>query len=150
MSKDVAIMDFGVLPGEMAICFTEAAYKRYMKTINFQGELPEFIPSGASACVTFLESVASFNPTFLMRIDGADALARTLPVLAALFTHECVHVWQGLKESIRERGEPGREIEAYILQTLTLFCIQSWEAWAEDYLAKEKKKKAAKRKGVPF
>jgi hypothetical protein len=150
MSKDIAIMDFGILPGTMTVCFSEGAYKRYMKSINFQGELPVFIPSGASACVSFLESYERFDPTFVLRIDGVDTLARTLPELSALFTHECVHVWQGLKESLREKEPPGKEIEAYAIQVLTLFCIQSWEAYAAAHLEKQKKLKAAKRKAVAF
>lgn len=106
-------------PVYIGLCPSVAAWKHAMKKLDVVGEASEFpcFKDRKSACVTtftFAEkkkapvSIIAFNPDYM----PTNRLS-----LQGLILHECVHVWQKVRELMGERA-PSQEFEAYALQDL--------------------------------
>ena len=62
--------------------------------------------------------------TYVVCIRSRDGMS--MPQVAALVTHEAVHMWQTARERLGERS-PSTEFEAYAIQALTQRLLEEYE-----------------------
>lgn len=120
--NNIRYIELGPYPLYLGIAFTEKAFLKEMKRLGIV-DPPEFVLSGADATMhSFTRN--KHNTVCIIAINAAHALKqkRTHAQIVGLITHECVHVWQECKAQMREEN-PGREIEAYFIQSITQSCV---------------------------
>ncbi len=101
-------------PVYLTVCTTEAQYKRVTKRLGC-AEPGAWISPGADAtCNTF--TMSSGKPACVVCIRPRGK--RTRAAWAALLVHEAAHVWQRIRQELRE-PHPSAEFEAYSLQGIT-------------------------------
>lgn len=128
-----------VYPVYIGICFTEKAYLHEMKRLSVKDYDVWISPTAGATCHTF--TTTSLH-TFLICIDGIEAIKnkRVLVEVYGMIVHEVTHVLQGLLEYINERN-PGHEMEAYFMQTVSQYFFQEYDKFRSAYRNTENKKK---------
>ncbi len=127
-----------VYPIYVGICFSEKAYLHEMKRLGVKDYNAWITNDAGATCHTLTK--ASLH-TFLICIDGKDAVKKRNKVeVYGLIVHEVTHVLQGLLEYINER-QPGHEMEAYFMQTMSQYFFQVYNEYCLAYRNTENKKK---------
>lgn len=105
-------MPMGPYPVEVALCLTDADWRKSLEKHTFVCAKPKAMPK-SEACVTeFVNEdrcrllVVTFQPRLKLR----DVWAR-----ASIVAHEATHIWQYICQHIGEPS-PGDEIEACSIQ----------------------------------
>jgi hypothetical protein len=113
----------------LALCTTEAGYKKAMRHMEIKEPLDSWISSGAHATThTYADEDGHVSAVVCVRPDHD----KTGIQVASLLTHEAVHVWQHWRDFIGEKN-PSSEFEAYSIQNIAQTLM---EAYAEQIEAK--------------
>lgn len=108
-------IEFDSLPFGFGVVLTEKAWLAEQARLGMKyHEMSDHIPGFAQAKVGVLENTNTGALKVYMHLD-VPGLAK-MPSIDAVrvIVHESVHVWQYLKETIRER-EASQEFEAYTI-----------------------------------
>lgn len=111
-------------PATACLCLTDKAYKRECK--EFEIDKPHDMKH-STAMVTTWENTTIRKERYVIVVN-TDHIIRTKlnnTQVFAVLAHEAVHVKQRLYEYIGER-EPGRESEAYLVQSIAQFCMTNY------------------------
>ena len=111
-------------PYHLTLCTTEKQFRRELKTLDLsKSDWPNFTVNDHShaACHWFS---SRFGQICIVCIRPNRK--RTIHQINALIVHECVHLWQAIKEHIGER-EPSKEFEAYAIQSLVQGLMLEYE-----------------------
>lgn len=134
MSSYWSNMPLFVSPFDIALCVTEKQYIKAMKKAGIhKSEHDEWIINGADATCHYIEGQGSLKDFAILCIRLEK---EPTPETVGLIAHECMHLWQWIKEKRRE-SNPSIELDAYAIQYLVM------NIWAE-YRRKAKKFKAKK------
>lgn len=117
--NDIVWLDRGWQPVRIGFCPTKKAWKKEMKRINCDRE---YIRNNAQ-CDMFKCPGA---PTLILVTIDKSADTRNPIEVIGLLMHEAVHVWQRVCDEIGEE-DPGWEMEAYAIQSITQDLIQAFE-----------------------
>ena len=111
----------GWFPFHFGFCPSEAAWKKTLKGMT--GRVGEPYPETPGNCMTL-----SKEHDVLSCIVTVHESQDEFPShVASILTHEGVHVWQALKDSIQETEKPGVEFEAYTVQHIVNELIKAYE-----------------------
>jgi hypothetical protein len=113
-------IDPGIFPVDIAFCPSKKAWQSEMKRMGMQEPYPD---DSDARCTTFerpghkVRCIVTLNE----RCDPKDEIGKY-----ALLVHECVHVWQTVRSTMRE-SDPSREFEAYSVhyisqEIMTAYC----------------------------
>lgn len=98
----------------LGLATSQKRFEAYLKDIGFPGAYGPFVAPGANA-TTHTYSNEDGDLCCLVCISDFDEQD---PVqVASLLVHEAVHVWQRVRENMRER-DPSPEFEAYSVQAI--------------------------------
>ena len=102
----------------------EKAFRKALRHLKVpRGKWPAFVLTPWSdATAHAFECEAKL--TYVICIRLRDGLS--MPQVAALVTHEAVHMWQAARERLGER-HPSSEFEAYAVQALTQRLLEEYE-----------------------
>lgn len=107
------------------VVVTEKQFQREMRRMGYSKEMirdTHWLGGGSGAAVQQFKGAAD---------DGRDVLIVCIkPVedevqLMGLLVHECVHVWQYIREALGEKN-PSPEMEAYAVQAIFLQVLQMY------------------------
>lgn len=104
-------------PFYLTLCTTEKQFQRELRRLRVRlDDYPPFVPAEADACVHKLEKGDGKKLAIVaIRHDPkADPVA-----VAALLTHEAVHLWQWWRDAFLRERNPSIELEAYAIQSFT-------------------------------
>lgn len=113
---------------EAPFCYTlatdETLFHKALRHLNVpRDRWPAFILNPWSDATAHLfESGAKLTYVVCIRPRGG----MSMPQVAALVTHEAVHMWQTARERMGERS-PSTEFEAYAIQALTQRLLEEYE-----------------------
>lgn len=110
----------GWMPYFYGFCPDERAWYRELKRLGINA--PRSYPTTDGAC-SHLENAKDNNHCSIVTIRETKHSAR---VKIGLITHEAMHVWRAMRESIGEHA-PSAEFEAYSLQHITQNLIAAYE-----------------------
>jgi hypothetical protein len=132
MSKAVLI-ETGWMPIHLYFCPDEMAWQRLMRTMRCRSEYPT--TAGNAAHFECAE-----DGRLLSVITVADGAERRngIEQITAVLAHEAVHIFQRVCQHIGE-DKAGSEVEAYIIQDLTLRLIQAFKDTRMKRKAKRRK-----------
>jgi hypothetical protein len=111
---------FLILDTYVELFIDEKQFTKRMKKV--EGEAFDFIIKGADATTHFL--INKDHKTAIVCIRKRSKCSKLQNYV--LLVHEAVHIWQDAKERMRET-EAGREIEAYVIQSLSHFLMQAYD-----------------------
>ena len=116
-------LDRGWQPVSVGFCPTERDWKHEVKTHpkTFKNYNDNSYPTSSGAMMHYpaVGVVSEFIVIFIHeKSDGK----RPLHEVVGLITHEVAHAWQWIRESIGEKA-PGRELEAYAMQSMVQECF---------------------------
>lgn len=118
MAERVEWFARGHYPTWVGFCPSEKAWDREMRRL---GVFDEPYPDQDARCFRFDTKPMRVIITLNERLDGQDPVA-----IVAMLVHEIAHAWQHMQEDMGQRERPGREIEAYALQQLTLYVLDAY------------------------
>lgn len=108
-------IEFDSLPFGFGVVLTEKAWLAEQARLGMKyHEMSDHIPSFAQAKVGVLENTSTGALKVYMHLDVPGLAALNPTDAVRVIVHESVHVWQYLKETIRER-EASEEFEAYTI-----------------------------------
>lgn len=112
--------DRGWLPTYYGFCPSKFAWEREMKRLKIKDAPPYPDTDGRTTRFEKTENtVDMMGDTIIVTIADHIDKRKDVAAICALIGHEAVHVWQFIREDIGE-DNPGREIEAYAIQYITL------------------------------
>ena len=105
-----------------SICLGKKQFAKAMDKMNRPAEdrMP-FVSNGKDATSHFLETTDGLYCVVCI----GDVSGRSSVEIIGLICHECVHVWQAIREWMGERA-PGEEIEAYSIQSIFVNLMSEW------------------------
>lgn len=128
-------------PVTWALCTTEARYHKALRRIGETDEEPWLSPQ-SKACVQRFKRKGYMYAFICIRPRGKYSRNQLVTCLA----HECVHVWQEIRDWMGTRP-PGREFEAYSIERLLLTALTEYDRQiAEDRAARKPKRRRRSRK----
>ena len=101
-----------VLP-YLGFCQSERVFKKELKKLGVKGRV-DFVSEGAGATTHYFEKD---DETIIIVCIDKD-LSVSAAQYAALIAHEAVHVWQWMRDDMKEK-EPSAEFEAWAIQSIT-------------------------------
>ena len=110
-------------PMNMALCLSEAAFHKEMRRLKVARTLwPEFVIEGANATAHFfIQDEAQEIAIICLKHED-----RPFIEVAGILVHEAVHIWQSIRECIRE-SEPSKEFEAYAIQNISYSLMSTYQ-----------------------
>lgn len=108
-------MPMGPYPIEVALCLTDADWRRSLKDYVFQSSTPKSMPK-SEGCVT--RFTTEDHCMLLVVTIRKEIKLRDLWARASIVVHEATHVWQDTCEHINE-PRSGDEIEACSIQWIS-------------------------------
>lgn len=105
----------------LALCTTEAEFRRLLERIEMPPPHPAFVSPGAAATTHHIDT--SRGRACIVCMPGSKGYGEIDHL--ALLVHEAVHVWQETRDDIGE-DRPGREIEAYAIQNIAQELMEAW------------------------
>ena len=111
-------------PFYFTLATTEEAFHKALRHLNVpRNSWPPFISNAWSDATAHLFERGA-KLTYVVCIRVTDGLS--LPQIAALITHEAVHMWQEARGRLGEKT-PSNEFEAYAVQALTQRLLEEYE-----------------------
>lgn len=115
-----------ISPVHYGLCKSKKEFKSALKHLGIpKKDRSDFISEGAHATVHYFTK--GDMRCCIVCINGKSN--RPVIEIVGLLTHEAVHIWQEIKDSIGEH-EPSREFEAYSIQFLAQSLIGAY--WEDD------------------
>ena len=108
------------------LCIDERSFMLELKRLKVpRKEWPEFVSEGANATCHFFENARSRTAIVCLRGHKG----RSATEIYGLLIHEAVHIWQDECRAMREKN-PGSEIEAYAIQSVSQNLIEAYQRLA--------------------
>ena len=106
-----------------SLCLSEKQYAKVMDKMQVPVEkrLP-FVGYGKDATTHSIQTTAGV--CCIVCIGDIEGCSKD--EIYGLILHECVHIWQTIKEWMREE-RPGDEIEAYSIQSIFMNMLSVWK-----------------------
>jgi len=95
-----------------ALCLSEKSYYKQCKKLNIENPRP-FLNEGANATTHLMRR--GLKDLALVCIIVPEGITKIQ--IYALLVHEAVHIWQEMRDKLKE-NRPGAEIEAYHIQRI--------------------------------
>lgn len=108
-------------PLYIGVCFNEIDFKKELKKLKVAEPHPAWIPEHKDAAVHFFETKKDHCCIVCYGKIKDTSKAEEI----GLFVHEAVHIWQEVKE-ILDEVNPGKEIEAYCIQSITVSILETY------------------------
>lgn len=114
-----------VSPYCYGLCKSEKEFHKELKRLNVpRANWPDFLlTSHANATVHFFEQRGDIGRSCIVCVGKLKNRPRSQ--IFGLLTHEAVHIWQAIRDSIGEKY-PSSEFEAYSIQTISQRLIEAF------------------------
>lgn len=114
-----------VSPLYYGLCVSEKDFYRELRKLKLpKDEWPRFLlTKHANATTHFFETNGAGRCAI---VTLGNTKGRSKPQIFAMLTHEAVHIWQEVRESLGEKF-PSSEFEAYSVQTLSQRLMEAYE-----------------------
>lgn len=113
----------GIFPAHIGISFCELGFQKEMKRMGIKNH--QFTSDGATATANMFTD-ENGDSCYIICFDADKHKKMPLVRVYSTLIHECIHVWQFLKEHIGEKN-PGIETEAYFIEDLWIFCTKEYD-----------------------
>lgn len=106
-----------------SLCLSEKQYEKAMNKMKVPvEERGHFVSSGKQATTYFIPT----NHGVCCVVCLGDMSNYSKDEVYGLILHECIHIWQTIKEWMQEES-PGDEVEAYSIQSIFMDMISVWK-----------------------
>jgi hypothetical protein len=106
------------------LCLSNEEFEKELKRLKLHPRnWPDFVNPGADATAHFFESTDTCDECAIICLDLKPN--RLLCEVMGLLTHECVHIWQAIKNNMGEKN-PSNEFEAYSIHWLSQQVINAF------------------------
>ena len=124
--------EVGPMPGYVGIVFTKRAFFNVLKKLEVEDAVKEqWVGDGSAGANCLLLRKDNGDIVSLVSLDPADYEGRSSAQVAAILAHEAVHVWQYMRDEMKEH-KPGAETEAWVIQYYTQRFIIAYEEFTGD------------------
>lgn len=121
-----------VSPYSISLCLSEDSFRHEMKRLKVPvSSWPKWIIEGYGGTTHTLEENEKHEMALVICIKKEKSSTRDAVI--GLIVHEAVHVWQKVRDNLREEF-PSTEFEAYSIQQITVNLIDAY-----NQLTKKKK-----------
>jgi hypothetical protein len=116
----VPYFEIGPYPVQFGFTTKEKDFHLEMKRLEITEEVI-FVREGATAATHYVWKDELLIIIVALKVPRKTTRAQ----IYGLLIHEAVHVWQKILDHINEKTAPGREIEAYHIQTIAQAMIEN-------------------------
>ena len=106
-----------------SLCASKKSFEKMMDRLDVpSSERLPFVSKGKGATTHFIETSEGLHCVVCI----GDMKGHSQNEVHGLICHECIHVWQAIKEWMGE-NQPGEEVEAYSVQSIFVNMVSSWD-----------------------
>ena len=123
LRRKMRLYEFTPTGTKYGLCVSEKSYAKMMDRLDVPcSERLPFVSKGKGATTHFIETTEGLNCVVCV----GDMEGHSQNEVHGLICHECVHVWQAIKEWMGE-NQPGEEVEAYSVQSIFVNMVSCWD-----------------------